>query len=180
MLQRPALASRLRPALACPQRQASRQPRPQPLPPHRLPPFWRGPPREYRQRSAVLHQQTLQPPAWRRASPSAWLQPRRATTPPPLRLPVVPRLPAVPGPTARRHRYRFWPARPRESLPPTLSSSQPSNSLGKSLCQMRRIGSLEGAQIACSRHPHSHKKLVSAAIGRVRDFFHELPLKLYL
>jgi len=25
-----------------------------------------------------------------------------------------------------------------------------------------------------------HKKLISTAIGRVRDFFHELPLKLYL
>jgi hypothetical protein len=77
-------------------------------------------------------------------------------------------------------RRRPWPERLRESLPPTFSSSQPSDSLGKGLCQKSRTDRLQTVKTACSRRPNLHKKLISTAIGRVRDFFHELPLKLYL
>ena len=45
------------------------------------------------------------------------------------------------------------------------------------MCQM---GCLKTDQRAGPGRTNSHKKLVSTVIGRVRDFFHELHLKLYL
>ena len=160
---RQASASRQRPASAS-------QPQPHRWQHLRRPTSWHGRPPEYRRRSGGRLLQPSPRPAWARVWPWEWpqLQPS-ARTPPAIRF----------RGQAERHRRRLWPARPRGSPPPTFSSCQPSNSLGKGLCQMRRMGRLQTAKTADRNRTNSHKKLVSAAIGRVRDFFHKLHLKLY-